>query len=323
VAIVAGIDEAGLGPVLGPLVVSSAVFHVPDDAIDQPLWPLLAGSVVAKPLRRGQALAIGDSKKLFKRKKIDGLEHLERATLAALRSRNFQSENLADLLKIIAPQSLEHIRQYPWYKPESLSIPTCISQTDLDLSSNVLDHGLGQANIKLLSFRAMPVFVGEYNHIIAATRNKSTASTGLVYQLVMRIWKHIPPGAAVRICIDRQGGRKHYLTSLERIFEGCQLRITEETDARSAYIVRDGNKTAEIIFSIKADATELPVALASMLSKYLRELLMSQFNAFWTGLVEGLAPTAGYYTDGKRFYEQILPEIKKLGLDENIIWRNR
>jgi len=169
----------------------------------------------------------------------------------------------------------------------------------------------------------LPVFVGEYNQLVGATRNKSTASTGLVYQLVMRIWKHITPNSAVRICIDRQGGRKHYLTSLERIFEGCQLRITEETDTRSAYVIRDGNKSAEIIFSIKADDTELPVALASMLCKYLRELFMSQFNAFWTSRIPELTPTAGYYTDGKRFYEQILPEIKNLNIDENIIWRNR
>ena len=322
-AIVAGIDEAGLGPVLGPLVVTSAVFSVPDSALNQSLWPLLAGSVAAKPARRGQSVAIGDSKKLFKRNKPNGIEHLERAVLSALRTRDYSPGNLAELLQIIAPQSIEQMAMYQWYDAASLATPTCISQIDLDLSSNVLAHGLGQADIKLLSLRALPIFVSQYNELVKNTRNKSAATLGLVYQLVMRIWNHIPANTLVRICIDRQGGRKHYQPSLERIFPGCDMKIIEETDARSAYIIRDTNRSAEISFTIKADATELPVALASMVSKYLRELFMSQFNAFWISRIENLKPTAGYYTDGKRFYQQILPEIKKLALDESSIWRSR
>ncbi len=51
-AIVVGIDEAGYGPLLGPLVVSAAVFQMPDQLVGKNLWDMLAGSVTAKASRR-------------------------------------------------------------------------------------------------------------------------------------------------------------------------------------------------------------------------------------------------------------------------------
>ena len=48
----------------------------------------------------------------------------------------------------------------------------------------------------------------------------------------------------------------------------------------------------------------MPVALASMISKYTREALMSRFNTWWQTHLPALAPTAGYYSDGVRFIEQ-------------------
>ncbi len=53
----------------------------------------------------------------------------------------------------------------------------------------------------------------------------------------------------------------------------------------------------------------LPVALASMLAKYVRELCMGQFNRYWGHLVPGLQPTAGYYVDAQRFLGEIRPHL--------------
>jgi hypothetical protein len=57
-----------------------------------------------------------------------------------------------------------------------------------------------------------------------------------------------------------------------------------------------------------------------MLSKYLREMLMARFNRYWSELVPGLAPTAGYYTDGIRFLADIRQKRAELGVpDEHLI----
>ena len=63
----------------------------------------------------------------------------------------------------------------------------------------------------------------------------------------------------------------------------------------------------------KADRDDKPVALASMAAKYLRELFMEALNSYFAERVEGLRPTAGYYSDGSRFLEEIEPVLAGLG----------
>ncbi|MFN8706319.1 MAG: hypothetical protein ACK50J_06520, partial [Planctomyces sp.] len=67
----------------------------------------------------------------------------------------------------------------------------------------------------------------------------------------------------------------------------------------------------------------LPVALASMVSKYIREVLMVRLNAFWQNQVPDLKPTKGYPLDAKRFRDQIATEAEALGIHESRLWRIR
>jgi hypothetical protein len=48
-----------------------------------------------------------------------------------------------------------------------------------------------------------------------------------------------------------------------------------------------------------------------MLAKYVRELLMERFNAYWRTLAPELQPTAGYYTDAQRFLAAIAPLLAR------------
>jgi hypothetical protein len=60
-----------------------------------------------------------------------------------------------------------------------------------------------------------------------------------------------------------------------------------------------------------------------MTSKYLREVLMREFNAFWCGQVENLKPTAGYPGDSARFFEAILEAMQRLQIEGGTVWRAR
>jgi len=324
VAILAGIDEAGLGPILGPLVMCASVFEVPDALTDQPLWDSLAPAVARKAGRKSTALAIGDSKKLFNRKSPKALRHLERAVLSALAANDQHPATLADLLTMITADAGARARakKYPWYRPEEVVLPRVLGATDVSLSANALGVAMRKAGIRMRGIRSECVFVGEFNRIIRATRNKSTAALGITFRLVEYLWRRLRSGP-MHINIDRQGGRMRYLSALERGFEGCSFKILREDPDCSAYEMSDARRTARITFSVGGEAAHMPVALASMASKYLRELFMEMFNAFWAGHVDGLAPTAGYYTDGRRFFGEIRDAMGRLSIDEDIVYRCR
>ena len=67
----------------------------------------------------------------------------------------------------------------------------------------------------------------------------------------------------------------------------------------------------------------MPAALASMLSKYLRELSMLAFNAYWKQFLPDIKPTAGYPVDAQRFREDIAHVAKERKIRERMIWRSR
>ena len=55
----------------------------------------------------------------------------------------------------------------------------------------------------------------------------------------------------------------------------------------------------------RADQGDGLVALASIVSKTVRELWMDEFNAYWLRRIPDLRPTAGYPSDAVRFRQAI------------------
>ncbi len=108
-----------------------------------------------------------------------------------------------------------------------------------------------------------------------------------------------------------------------RVFDQCQFKINEESETLSSYTLFESDRTLEVEFRVEAEDKHLPVALASMLSKYVREIFMTLYNQYWATHLPSIEPTAGYYTDGNRFFAQIRPVIQSLGLDEGMLYRSR
>src|SRR5207249_618617 len=78
----------------------------------------------------------------------------------------------------------------------------------------------------------------------------------------------------------------------------------------------------EFRFQPRAESL-FPVALASMVSKYIRELAMHRFNRFWSEKIPGLKPTQGYFADAHRFREEIAEEQRRLDIPDHQLWRCR
>jgi hypothetical protein len=119
---------------------------------------------------------------------------------------------------------------------------------------------------------------------------------------------------------DKHGGRNRYRALLEGHFPDDFIEVRGEGPRQSVYRFGSAGRRIEVSFRVGAEAC-LPVALASMASKYLRELSMLGINDFWRRRVPQLRPTAGYPTDAKRFRAEIAEAVRTLEIPERVLWR--
>jgi ribonuclease HII len=123
--------------------------------------------------------------------------------------------------------------------------------------------------------------------------------------------------------IDKHGGRNTYAAMLQDAVADGMVVAHEEGRERSVYSVLGLDRDIRLTFQPRADAEHFGVALASMVSKYLREILMGEFNQFWQTHVAGLKPTAGYPGDAQRFWEAIRPAAQRLNIAQATLWRRK
>jgi ribonuclease HII len=106
------------------------------------------------------------------------------------------------------------------------------------------------------------------------------------------------------------------------MFPDMELKILLEGPAASSYELKFDGKQMRLHFVVGADQRFFPVSLASMVSKYLRELLVDNINRYFTGLLPDLKPTAGYWKDGLRFIDD-LKKVPHVTFDSNQLIRCR
>jgi ribonuclease HII len=318
-AILAGIDEAGFGPLLGPLVISSSAFRVEAKHLDADLWQVLRQSVGKTRRHLAGRLLVTDSKKAYKR--AEGMGHLERSVLAALTSLERNPATAHDLLACLCPECMPRLLEYPWYQDiQQRSLQA--GQADLRIAAQVLSDDMAAGGAKLLGLQCRCLDVAHYNTLVGHMRNKSQVLFVATTQLVQKVLDEFPD-PEVRILIDRQGGRVCYRENLLRSFPQMELRIVHESEQRSVYELQRGSRRVELAFEVGADVHHLAVSLASMVSKYVRELLMESMNGYFTSMNPDLKPTAGYWTDGLRFLEDLARRVPDFQIDRHRFVRCR
>lgn len=311
--VVVGIDEAGLGPLLGPLCVGLTAFRVESWAPGDPrpdLWRLLASGVCKAPRDPEGRVAVADSKELKlanNAAKRHPLTHLERGVLAfasGLAETPLESEQA--LFNLLGAS----LDERPWYRSsDPISLPISGTPALHAIAANRVSGAMAEAGVRLLSMRCRVVAEQEYNEIIDRTGNKGDVSVAALADLLSVALEvgRTNPDASIRIVCDKLGGRDSYAPVLGRLLPDWHCQVVEQGAERSRYDLVPPRPemmpggALRISFQPQAEQAHLPVALASMIAKLVRELAMMRFNDYWRARLPELKPTAGYRLDAKRW----------------------
>ncbi len=298
-----GIDEVGYGSRLGPLVLVATVFEVPEASID--LWRALEKAVSRAP--DGERLPVCDSKELFTQRK--GPAVLEPTALGFLQlDPAWRGLTLSDLSERLSGTEVGGV---PWLHEADLPLP--------DVRTAPLRRELERADVRLAGVRARLLEAAEFNAIMDRRRNKNLLHFEAVADLIEWVLD-AHPGREISLRIGKLSGRTFYLRPLHERF-GVPVMAAEESRGVSTYRLHEGGRVATLSFIRDGDRTEFPIALSSIIAKYLREGWMKLFNVYWSKRVADLRPTAGYGTDAMRFYEAIKGRL--LPLSEREVLRSR
>jgi len=318
-AVLVGIDEAGFGPILGPLVVSSSTFSLSRELIGADLWQILRKSLANKRRHLAGRLLIADSKKAYS--KSLGTKHLERTILSCLKCLGQEPTALTELISLLCPDCLERLSDYPWYKGAD-NYRFASDPSDIALASSVLTDDLATNGMKLMELKSCCLDVAYYNEMVSRVKNKARVLFTATSRLIQDAFDNCADDE-LQIIVDRQGGRVHYRATLQRMFADMELKILSESPSVSSYELQADGKMIRLHFVVGADERFLPVSLSSMASKYLRELLVANINRYFAGFHSDLRPTAGYWKDGLRFIRDLKENIPHVQYDDKQLVRCR
>ena len=249
------------------------------------------------------------------------MKHLERTTLACLKVLGAEPGTVRGLLEALGCDCLTRIAEYPWYE-NIVGHTLAASAADVGVAASALASDMDSNGMKVVGMRSCCLDVGHYNRLVDAVKNKSNVLFTAISQLITEAWE-AGGEDEVQIVVDRQGGRIRYRQRLQTMFPEAELAILKETKTNSSYELRGGRRTLRIHFVVGADGNFLPVSLASMISKYVRELLVANINRYFAGFCAELKPTAGYWKDGQRFIRDLKTYAPHVQYESSRLIRSR
>ena len=277
---VVGIDENGLGPRLGPLVVTAVVAEITGDG----------ASVALGPPSGHMAERIGDSKALVSHGDVALGEAWARAIAARMGSSPEAPDGLFTELSLDDPGELlrccpDHVRAQCWgVEGERFEAnEELVRRVAGDLAE------LDALGVRILGARTAVVCTKKLNDALALGRSRLDVDLHEMERLVLHAASRTP-GALSAVC-GKVGGYTYYEKAFGPLAGRLHTTIVESAE-RSAYHFPS---IGTIAFVRDADASHLVVALASLVGKWVRELLMARIVRYYGA--DGAAHRASGYHD--------------------------
>lgn len=271
-----GVDENGLGARLGPLVVTAVLARV-DETGDR-----LLSRRPPKRLRKD----LDDSKQLISHGDVALGEAWARALVP-------EATCPSDLVSRLALEGVphytapcpDHVRAQCWH-PRTDSFAA--KEEDVGRMRSHLAWW-GERGVTVLHVKTSIVCTKRLNDALGRGVNRFVSDLHAMERLVLGLRGECPEDL-LAVC-GKVGGMEDYARFFGPLSQGLHAEL-ERGRALSAYHFP---KVGEIRFVRDADAKDCLVMLASMVGKYVRELLMSRISDFYIAQAEDLDPASGYH----------------------------
>ncbi|WP_044240624.1 hypothetical protein [Chondromyces apiculatus] len=278
-----GADENGLGPRLGPMIVTAVLARVNEDG-----W-----SIAGRAPQGALAKRLGDSKQFVAHGDVALGEAWARVLVQRGAGRTTDATSPDALIHAISADDQStlrspcpnHVTSQCWSNEgEAFEAEAPLLRS----IHNDLDR-LAARGVEIVAVRSVILCTRRLNDGLLAGKNRFVLDLHAMERLFLDL--RDVAGAEVSAVCGKVGGFGKYSGAFGPL-AGRLHAVLEESRARSAYRFPD---LGEIAFVRDGDASDLCVALASMVGKYVREVLMARVVRHYQREVEGLASASGYH----------------------------
>jgi ribonuclease HII len=302
---VMGVDENGLGPVLGPLVTTGVGLS-------------LGRYRVERLSALGKQLGVDDSKAIAAFGRMALAEGVALAVLEQLHGaapsdvEALWSQLLLDAPELLRRRCPEASRPQCWSAPVALP---CFGG-DVGQGRRVL-RGLAKCGVRVVRAKSALACTRFLNDRLARGQSRVEVDLELMERLVLDARAAL--AADVHAVCGMVGGIRNYPDKM-RHFARDKLRPRRAAPGCLAF---DVEGVGHVRFEIDADQRHLPVALASMIGKYVRELWMLRHNRFYQARDPELFDVSGYHDPvTRRFIAASELLRKQLGVEQACFLRD-
>jgi hypothetical protein len=229
-------------------------------------------------------------------------------------------KSLGSLFETVGAGTLDEVELALWLHSGDPKFPPLSSRTLSEWT--VARRAFDGAPWRVVDVRSEVVGPKRFNQGLGASGSKAVVHFSAFAKLLTYLRATTPEGQDLAIRGDKHGGRHFYGELLEAACPDARVdRGPEGPDLSRYEILGPTGQKLTLSLVPRADAGDGAVALASIVSKTLREHWMDAFNAHWLARIPGLKPTAGYPVDAARFRRAIEADCLEKGLTLADWWR--